>query len=120
MAEHNDLGQQGEEAAETYLKKKGYTIKARNWRYGKEEIDIVAENEKAIVFAEVKTRSSAYFESPEQAVSISKQRFLINAADAYLKRYSIDKEARFDIMAITVVKGAFSINHIEEAFYPGL
>ena len=45
MAEHNELGKIGEDEAIAYLKSKGYSILYRNWRSGKFELDIIAENE---------------------------------------------------------------------------
>lgn len=42
MAEHNLLGKKGEELALQYLKENGYLIKEKNWRFGKDEIDIIA------------------------------------------------------------------------------
>ena len=45
MAEHNDLGKKGEEAAVNLLKQKGYEIIEQNWTYEKYEIDIIARNE---------------------------------------------------------------------------
>ena len=120
MAEHNDLGKKGEELALVHLKNKGYKILHQNWRFLKEEIDIIARTEKELVFVEVKTRSSNYFEAPEQSVTKSKQKFLINAAQAYIEKFNIDLESRFDIIAITAQNNTFVINHIEEAFYPTL
>lgn len=42
MAKHNELGKEGETEAAEYLISKGYTIRHRNWRSGKRELDIVA------------------------------------------------------------------------------
>jgi len=118
MAEHNILGNRGEDAATNFLVKKGYKIKARNWRFGKLEIDIIAEIKDFIVFIEVKSRSGTYFEQPFQAVTKKKQKFIINAANAYIENFKIDLEARFDIISIVQEKGKLKINHIEDAFYP--
>mgnify|MGYP001112156192 CR=1 FL=1 len=49
MAEHNDLGKKGEEAAVNLLKQKGYKIIEQNWTYEKYEIDIIARNEEFII-----------------------------------------------------------------------
>ena len=56
MADHNELGREGEDEALLYLTQKGYTLLARNWRSGHLEIDIVAEWFGEIVFVEVKPR----------------------------------------------------------------
>ena len=118
MGEHNELGKKGEEIARKFLLKKGYKIIATNWRYKKEEIDIIAKHENKIIFVEVKTRTSSYFEAPEQAVTKKKQRFLINAANEFIQSNNIDTEGRFDIISVICNSNAEEINHIEDAFYP--
>ena len=121
MAESHDLGQKGEELAEEHLKKAGYKILFRNWKWGKHEIDIIAENNEFIVFVEVKTRNDDFRMHPVTAVTKDKQRTIIWAANGYLQKFGIDKESRFDV--VTVIKkpdDTFEIDHIEGAFYPTL
>ena len=48
MAEHNELGKAGENAAVAYLEEHGYLIRHRNWRKGHFELDIVAAKENAV------------------------------------------------------------------------
>ena len=122
MADHNVLGKKGEEHARKYLFDKGYKILQNNWRFGKDEIDIIfIDKEKnQLVITEVKTRMSNVFGEPEIAVTKSKQKFLIRATQIFIEQNNIDLEARFDIIAITVVSGKFRLNHIENAFYPTL
>lgn len=120
MAEHNDLGTTGEDLASEHLAKKGYKILERNWSFGKEEIDIIAQKDDEIVFVEVKTRASAFYGRPEAFVKRQKQRFIIKAANTYIERHDIDKEARFDVIGVIVNSGGKEINHIEDAFAPVL
>ena len=61
MAEHNDLGKQGEELAIDHLLKSGFRIIERNYRFRKAEIDIIAQKEGLLIAVEVKTRSTAFF-----------------------------------------------------------
>lgn len=117
MADHNELGALGEEEAVKYLIKNGYTIKERNWRFAKAEIDIIAENDNWLVMVEVKTRSNDTFGTPEEFVSKAKQRHLIRAANQYLELYPTEKDTHFDIISI-VIEPTFSLEHIPEAFYP--
>jgi putative endonuclease len=116
----NELGQKGEQAAAEYLVAEGYEILDRNWRFGKDEIDIIAEKGNFIVIVEVKTRSTAYFGEPEEAVDKQKRRFLIRAANHYVNQKAIDIEVRFDIVAVIFEQGRQTIRHIEDAFYPTL
>lgn len=117
MAESHDLGQKGEELAVEYLKKAGFKIIAQNWSSGKNEIDIIAENNEFIVFIEVKTRKVDFQMHPVAAVNHQKQRAIIYAASSYLKRFGIDKESRFDIITVIQTDDTFEIDHIENAFY---
>lgn len=118
MAEHNELGTSGEKLAQNYLKEKGYEILASNWRFGSDEIDIIAKNKGFLVIVEVKTRSTNFFGEPEVAVTRQKQKFLIRATQNYITQHDINEETRFDIIAIVSKNGINTIHHIEDAFYP--
>jgi putative endonuclease len=120
MSQPHKLGLKGEDLAVDHLKKAGYTIRHRNWKYGKKEIDIVAENNDFVIFVEVKTRTDGYQVPPLSAITSEKQRSIIFAADGYLRKYFIDKESRFDVIAIINKGGSQVIDHIEDAFYPTL
>ena len=116
MAEHNDLGKRGEDAAAKYLQNAGYHIIERNWVCEKYEIDIIAENKEFIVFVEVKTRSSNQWGNPEDAISKGKIRRIVEAADFYLKENDIETPARFDVIAAIWNGKLFEIEHIDDAF----
>ena len=118
MSEHNKLGKAGEEAAANFLIEEGFRIRERNWQFSHLEIDIIAEINDFIIFIEVKSRSGTYFEQPFQAVTKKKQKFIIKAANAYIEKYEIDLEARFDIISIVSSNGHIEIDHIQDAFYP--
>lgn len=118
MAEHNKLGDKGENLAVKLLQKKGYSILDENWRSGRNEVDIVARIGDTIVFVEVKTRSTAFFGDPSEAVSVAKQQRLIQAANDYLEQYELELEARFDVISIVATGKETSLDHMEDAFYP--
>lgn len=119
MAEHNELGKIGEDKAIAYLKSKGYSILHRNWRSGKFEIDIIAENEEYLVVVEVKSRKDGYLLHPVDSVGKSKMRNVILAAEKYIFANDVQKETRFDIISVVVrPQGKFCIEHIEDAFLP--
>ena len=120
MAESHDLGKQGEDLAVDHLKNAGFKILTRNWKYGRHEIDIVAEKNDLIVFAEVKTRTDDFQMDPRTAINREKQKSIILAADGYIKRYNVDKDSRFDVIIIIKKDEKFEIDHIEDAFYPTL
>jgi len=120
MAHQQDLGKWGEDLAVAHLQKEGYKIVERNWRFGKEEIDIIAQKGEFLVIVEVKTRHSSQFGDPQDFVTKGQQRHLINAADAYVKEKDLDVEVRFDVIAITKDGVPPDLTHIDEAFYPTL
>ena len=118
MAEHNELGKEGEALAYNLLKKKGYQILDMNWRYGKNELDIIAMDNEYLVIVEVKTRCNPYFETPKEAVTLKKQKNIIRAANAYVIENDIENETRFDIISVMFWNNKVEIEHIEDAFYP--
>ena len=120
MAESHNLGQKGEDLAVDHLEKAGFKILFRNWKWGKNEIDIIAENHDFIIFVEVKTRTDDYQMHPVMAVNKEKQKSVIRAANGYLQKFGIDKEGRFDIITVIKSVDSFKIDHIESAFYPTL
>lgn len=118
MAEHNDLGKQGEELAAEWLKENGFEIQSLNWRNRFEEIDIIAIKDSQLIIVEVKTRTSRAFGNPEDSVSLKKQRNLVNAADCYIKENNSDLNTRFDIISILLSAGNSELTHIPNAFSP--
>ena len=61
MAQHNQLGKEGEQLAVDFLIAGGYEILERNYRFDKAEVDIIARNNECLAIIEVKTRSSTTF-----------------------------------------------------------
>lgn len=116
MAKHNELGQDGENEVARFLTEQGYVILERNWRYNKLEIDIIAHDNNYIAFVEVKTRSSTIWGNPEDSVTPSKIRHLVEAADQYLQQYDISLPVRFDIASVVYKDQRFMIDYFEDAF----
>ena len=115
MKSTTEKGKQSEHEAVEFLRTNGYRIIETNWRYGHEEIDIIALKEQEIIFVEVKSRKDEQLGMPEEAVTLKKQKHLINAADAYIRENDIKLDARFDV--ISVIDNNV-IRHIPYAFYP--
>jgi len=120
LAEHNILGDKGEQIAVEYLLRQGYTVLATNWRFRKYELDIVAQKNNELVIVEVKTRATDFFGNPEDAVTPAKQKHLVNGANSYIETNEIDLDCRFDVIAIILNKNQQEINHFKAAFYPEL
>lgn len=120
MAEHNKLGNLGEEKAQAYLIQKGYKIRHINWVAGKLELDIVAEKNGWLVVVEVKTRSTDTFEHPQEAITNRKIKNIVQAAHEYILKYDWHGETRFDVISVIPRGQNFYIDHIEDAFLPPL
>ena len=112
------FGQEGESAAENYLRRKGYRIVARNLRSSVGELDLIAEDGAVLVFVEVKARRTEAFGGAVHAVHRKKQEKLIQLASQYLARHHIkDRLCRFDVVLLHGAEEAASqIDHIQNAF----
>lgn len=120
-------GRFGEDAAANYLADHGFEIKARNLRYGKHEIDIIAEDRAYLVFVEVKTRTvpppnSLYsYGRPASAVTYQKKQNTLAAAREYLWEHPTRKRRRIDVIEVYLARDTDTptvskINHIRNAF----
>lgn len=118
--EKKKLGDIGEELAVKHLREKGLRILCTKWIYQHKEIDIVAEDDDYLIIVEVKTRNINFLESPEEMFPMKKQRSLIDAAEAYVMIHDVEKETRFDIITVVFENGKPTIEHIEDAFQPGI
>ncbi len=122
------IGDIGEDAAVKFLKKKGYRILERNFRAGRNEIDIIARYGRDIVFVEVKTRTPSIggdlpYGDPLESVDQRKQKRTMDAASAYLYQCETELLPRFDIIEVYLKKVPLlskpvpeRIRHIEDAF----
>ena len=111
-------GSRGEDLAHRFLQKLGYIVVARNWHAedGSGELDLVAWDGPALVIVEVKTRASADFGLPEEAVDLEKRQHLIRTAARYAREADISiPMLRFDIVSV-LVEGRPVIDHIRNAF----
>jgi putative endonuclease len=111
-------GKEGEQIALAYLRKNGYRICEINFRCPLGEIDIIARDKTGdIVFLEVKTRKSIDLGYPEQAVGTRKQKKMSQLALWYLqKKKMADHNARFDVIAVTLLPERTEIKLIQNAF----
>ena len=120
MAKHNEVGKLGEDIAHAFLIEQGMHILERNWRYKRAELDIVAMDTNTMVFVEIKTRTDDILGSPENAVDSRKRKLMICAAIAYMHHSKHDWTIRFDIVSVIMRPNQPQIDHIKDAFFPGL
>ena len=112
----DELGNWGEEYSVIYLQKKGYEVVERNYRFQKNEIDIIAKFGNNLIIVEVKTRQTAEIGEPWRAVTKSKQKQIIKVANQYVQAKQVDLDVRFDIVSIVHNSYRTEIDHIEGAF----
>ena len=114
LARHRvNLGGRGEDLAAAWYEGHGYQVLERNWRCAAGELDVVARRGRTTVFCEVKTRTSAAFGAPAEAVTPAKQARVRRLAARWLA--SVGRRpglVRFDVAS--VLDGQLQI--IEAAF----
>ena len=101
-------GSRGEELAYYFLRRRGYTMVARNWRCKgrKGEIDLIGWDGNVLCFIEVKTRSSHATVPAEAAVDHAKQRELRGMAAMFLHSHRPHPLSRFDVVSVYLIPGA--------------
>lgn len=114
------MGQWGEALVAEDLRRKGWTVVAQNFRCRMGELDIVAKNERYLVFVEVKLRKNDKFGTACEAVTPAKQRKLRTAAQFYLMSHPTELQPRFDVAEVYAPQGIHTempdIYYIENAF----
>lgn len=115
-----NFGKLAERKAKEYLKEQGYRLISQNFRSPQGEIDLIAEDKKenAIVFVEVKSSRTDYYD-PSFKVNRRKQRKILRTALRFIKRYRLyntQYSIRFDIITVILTDNNFKITHIKDAF----
>ncbi|HXE58210.1 MAG TPA: YraN family protein [Gemmatimonadales bacterium] len=114
-------GLAGERAAMAYLISCGWSIEAHRFRLGRHDIDLIARRGRVIAFVEVKTRRSAVFGEPVEAVGRRKREAIARVAELWRLRYGRpDDEYRFDLVAVwEAAGGGTRIEHVADAWRGG-
>lgn len=115
------LGARGEAIAARYLKRRGYRLMERNWRYQKNEIDLIALKKGQLVFFEIKTATGLHPHDLRARLRRNQERRIRRAAQAYLRTLAPDRrQHRFDVLLINYpLEGSPKpeILHIEGAIF---
>ena len=118
-----NTGAVGEQAAATYLRRKGCRILERNYRSRFGEIDIIAADKQYILFVEVKTRSAGMLDRPAAWVTTAKQHKIIKTAALYLQNHEPELQPRFDVIEVYMRSKTDCVverlEHLESAFEVG-
>lgn len=115
MYSRHILGKNGEDKAVKYLEKQGYTIIERNFLCRQGEIDIIALDEKYLVFVEIKSRTSAEYGLPSESVTERKKKHMLKAIQYYLYKRNLENvDIRIDVIEVYVKDEKYTINHIKQ------
>lgn len=111
-------GNQAEELAKDYLQRQGLRFITHQYRSTMGEIDLIMQHGQTLVFVEVRFRETDEFGSPEETITLAKQRRLIRTAQLYLQNHPNYERllARFDVVAILGSKPNLKITWIPDAF----
>lgn len=111
-------GRRGEDLAETYLRRLGFRILARNLHLRHAEIDLLALDGDALCLVEVRLRSADDFGTAEESVDARKQRRLVRAASLLLARGDLPSHShlRFDVVAVDASRKPARVRLIRDAF----
>lgn len=108
------LGNKGEDIACDFLLKNGYKIIERNFNCFQGEIDIIAIDNKDIVFIEVKTRRNMHYGEPIDSINFYKKKHILKASTYYLYINNLyNKYIRFDVIEVYIFKDFVKVNHIK-------
>ena len=115
------IGMSGETIASAHLCGLGWSILESRYHCRGGEIDIIAMQERTLVFVEVKTRRGGGFGKPAAAIDLHKRERMAVAAFQYLAERELgDCECRFDVVEVVLGKEGFGkVNLIRDAFRAG-
>ena len=116
MAIRKKIGDKGEDFAVNFLYANGFDVLQKNYRFGRGEVDIIAQKGNVLIFVEVKTRKNISYGYPETFLSEQQQERIHLAAEEYLFQETWHGEVRFDIVAILWDGKEPIIEHFEDAF----
>ncbi len=112
------LGRWGEGVAAGHLQRLGFTLLHRNFRFHRNEIDLVARRGALVVFVEVKARAGPGFGHPLEAITRAKRHEIGRVAQAWVQKHGRPGDAyRFDAIAVwRDSAGTLRVEHVENAW----
>ncbi len=112
-------GAHWEKVAESFLSGQGLKLLQRNFSSRLGEIDLIMEDDKTIVFVEVRYRKSSRHGSGAESITAQKQHKISRTAAWYLVKnpHRAAQFCRFDVISVNPQKGKQAIDWIQNAFY---
>lgn len=102
MSAAGDLGREGEAIAARHLEDAGWTVLERNYRAGRNEVDLIVSRGRTVAFVEVKARRGDGFGHPLEAITARKKGEIAKVARAWLRTRGGLRglSLRFDAVAV--------------------
>jgi putative endonuclease len=111
-------GTAAERRAAAFLERAGLSLLARNYRSPFGEIDLIMQQDRTLVFVEVRFRGRSDYGTPAETVDRRKQSRLRATAEHYLQRdrRASKQPCRFDIVAVTASADGDRVEWLRNAF----
>ena len=101
------FGNRSERAAEKFLRRLGYRVLKRNYSCAGGELDLIALDDRCLVFVEVRSTAAQDVAGPANSIDRHKQRRIAHAALHFLRRHGLrDQTCRFDVLLLSWPPGA--------------
>lgn len=111
-----NLGNRAEARAEAWLQERGLRTLARNHHVAGTELDLVMEDGDTLVFVEVRHREDDEHASAAESIGPGKRQRLIRAARAWMASEPVERDGRFDIVALDGPLDQAEIDWVRDAF----
>ncbi|HAZ00099.1 MAG TPA: endonuclease [Opitutae bacterium] len=109
-----ERGQFGESLAADYCQRRlGYKVIVRNWRWKRDELDIICLDGDVLVFVEVRSRAAHALVGGFHSVDAHKKKVLQRGCKAYINQLqNPPKHFRFDVIEVSISEeGAGDVRH---------
>ena len=116
LSSRANKGKQAESIACEYLIKQGLRFLEKNYYCRQGEIDLIMNHNDTLVFVEVRYRKNNHYGDAKESVTYKKQQKLHTTALHYMQKHGHDRQARFDVIAITGENKQTHFEWIQNAF----
>lgn len=99
------LGSLAEQSAERYLRRQGLVLVERNFRSRFGEIDLIMQDQAALVFVEVRLRGNPNYGGAAASIDAHKQQRIIRTAQQFLAGLGHIPPCRFDAVLMDDAQG---------------
>ncbi|MEO8343259.1 MAG: YraN family protein [Gallionella sp.] len=108
-------GAHAEQLAAQHLQRHGLTLLVQNYRSRFGEIDLIMQDQKTLVFIEVRLRRNASFGGAAASIDANKQQRIISTAQQYLASLARIPPCRFDVVLLDDMQGS-NMQWLKNAF----